>query len=87
MSDNICVRKLSLDLNNINSEWYEKITLRAPWTDKTLVYGDIIDMDLFYTDKRNPYSLNDLFKFFEVKGSYSLKDGILEINLSEMSPK
>lgn len=79
--------KIYLDFDNINSEWYEKITLRAPWTDKTLSYGDIIDMDLSITDKRNPYSLNDLFKFFEVKGSYSLKDGILEIYLSEMSPK
>ncbi|WP_245959462.1 hypothetical protein [Neobacillus piezotolerans] len=79
--------KVYLDMNNINSDYYEKIVLRAPWTDKTLEYGGFIDKAQSYTDKRNPYSLNDLFEFFNLTGSYSLNGDVLEIHLPEVAPK
>ncbi|WP_316570139.1 hypothetical protein [Neobacillus sp. YIM B06451] len=79
--------KVYLDMNDINSDYYEKIVLRAPWTDKTLEYGGFIDKAQSFTNKRNPYSINDLFNFVNITGSYSLNGDVLEIHLPEVAPK
>ncbi|MFD5854194.1 hypothetical protein ACFWGC_29220 [Cytobacillus pseudoceanisediminis] len=84
---NPAIEKIYLDMNDINSEWYEKISLKYPKSNKTLVYGDIYDRFESYTYKRNPYSINDLYKLSNVNGTYTLTNGILVLKLNDFLPK